>query len=196
MKTIESALSLLTDRSIVEDLRRLLREKDQEFALVEEEFKKAIALLNARIDPQTIAALLSALDQQVCSDLVYAGYLGFQANLVNYHNPTDNQFTRLDSNAFLKQHIMHAMPYRRKAEIAAAAIQETYKELLDVHKDAFRNYYVYLEVTGPKLAHFWGYCFANQFLPWVEAGYVSDSTQTCIYTLELQRYLGFPVCSR
>ena len=54
---------------------------------------------------------------------------------------------------------------------------------------------MYLEVTGPKLAHFWGYRFANQFLPWVEPGYVSDGAQTSLYALELHRDLGFRVCS-
>ena len=33
MKTIESALAMLTDISIVKDLKRVLREKDREFLL-------------------------------------------------------------------------------------------------------------------------------------------------------------------
>ena len=84
--------------------------------------------------------------------------------------------------------------YRNEAEAAAAAIQEAYAEALNEYEDAIRSYYVYLEVTGPKLAHFWGYRFANQFLPWVEPGYVSDGAQTSMYALELHRDLGFRVC--
>ena len=90
---------------------------------------------------------------------------------------------------------MQTMPYRNEAEAAAAAIQEAYEEALNEYEDAIRSYYVSLEVTGPKLAHFWGYRFANQFLPWVEPGYVSDGAQTSMYALELHRDLGFRVCS-
>ena len=195
MKTIESTLSHLTDLSIVEDLRKVLWEKDREFLPVEAKFQEAVRDLSTRIGKDATQELMTALDRQICSDLVYAGYLGFQANLHNFHNPVASQFTSLDYETFLREHIMQTMPYRNEAEAAAAAIQEAYEEALNEYEDAIRSYYVYLEVTGPKLAHFWGYRFANQFLPWVEPGYVSDGAQTSMYALELHRDLGFRVCS-
>ena len=195
MKTIESTLAMLTDLSIVEDLRKVLREKDREFLPVEAKFQEAVRDLATRIGRNATNELVAAWDRQICSDLVYAGYLGFQANLHNFHNPVASQFTRLDHETFLREHIMQTMPYRNEAETAAAAIQEAYEEALNEYEDAIRIYYVYLEVTGPKLAHFWGYRFANQFLPWVEPGYVSDGAQTSMYALELHRDLGFRVCS-
>ena len=88
---------------------------------------------------------------------------------------------------------MQTLPHRAAAEKTIAAFQETYKDALSEYEDAIQSYYIYLEVTGPKLAHFWGYAFANQFLPWVEPGYVSDGTQTSVYALELHRDLGFRV---
>ena len=42
MKTIESTLAMLTDISIVEDLRKVLREKDREFLPVEAKFQEAL----------------------------------------------------------------------------------------------------------------------------------------------------------
>jgi len=195
MKTIESTLSQLTDLSIVEDLRKVLWEKDREFLPVEAKFQEAVRDLSTRIGKEATQELMTALDRQICSDLVYAGYLGFQANLHNFHNPVAGQFTRLDYETFLREHIMQTMPYRNEAEAAAAAVQEAYEEALNEYEDAIRSYYVYLEVTGPKLAQFWGYRFANQFLPWVEPGYVSDGAQTSMYALELHRDLGFRVYS-
>ena len=195
MKTVESTLAMLTDLSIVEDLRKVLREKDREFLPVEAKFQEAVRDLTARIGRNATKELVAAWDRQICSDLIYAGFLGFQANLRNFHNPVASQFTRLDYETFLREHIMQTMPYRNEAEAAAAAIQEAYAEALNEYEDAIRSYYVYLEVTGPKLAHFWGYRFANQFLPWVEPGYVSDGAQTSMYALELHRDLGFRVCS-
>jgi len=195
MKTIEPILSCLTSLTIVDDLRQTLREKDPEFFPAEEKFQEAIANLTEKLGIAEVERYVTAMDRQVCSDLVYAGYLGFHANLHNFHNPVASQFTRLDYETFLREHIMQSMPYRNEAEAAATAIQEAYEEALNEYEDAIRSYYVYLEVTGPKLAHFWGYRFANQFLPWVEPGYVSDSAQTSMYALELHRDLGFRVCS-
>ena len=195
MKTFESLLSQLTDISIVEDLRRILREKDREFLPVEAKFQEAVRDLATSIGRNATNELVAAWDRQICSDLVYAGYLGFQANLHNFHNPVASQFTALDYETFLREHIMQTMPYRNEAEAAAAAIQDAYAEALNEYEDAIRSYYVYLEVTGPKLAHFWGYRFANQFLHWVEPGYVSDGAQTSMYALELHRDLGFRACS-
>ena len=193
MKTIESTLDMLTDLSIVEDLRKILREKDREFLPVEAKFQEAVRDLTARIGRNAANELVAAWDRQICSDLVYAGYLGFQANLHNFHNPVASQFTRLDYETFLREHIMQTMPYRNEAEAAVTAVQEAYAEAMNEYEDAIRSYYVYLEVTGPKLAHFWGYRFANQFLPWVEPGYVSDGAQTSLYALELNRDLGFSI---
>ena len=195
MKTIELILSCLTSLTIVDDLRQTLWEKDPEFFPLEEKFQEAIANLTEKLGIAEVERYVTAMDRQVCSDLVYAGYLGFQANLQNFHNPVASQFTRLDYETFLREHIMQTMPYRNEAEAAAASIQEAYEEALNEYEDAIRSYYVYLEVTGPKLAHFWGYRFANQFLPWVEPGYVSDGAQTSMYALELHRDLGFRVCS-
>ena len=193
MKTIESILAQLNSKSFVEDLRNVLRERDPDYLPVEKNFLDAVQDLTTRIGKHATQELVVACDRQICSDLVYAGYLGFQANLHNFHNPVASQFTRLDYETFLREHIMQTMPYRNEAEAAAAAIQEAYEEALNEYEDAIRSYYVYLEVTGPKLAHFWGYRFANQFLPWVEPGYVSDGAQTSMYALELHRDLGFHI---
>ena len=88
---------------------------------------------------------------------------------------------------------MQTLPRRAAAEKTIAALQVTYKDALSEYEEAIQSYYIYLEVAGPKLAHSWGYAFANRFLPWVEPGYVSDGAQTSIYALELHRDLGFRV---
>ena len=193
MKTIESTLDMLTDLSIVEDLRKILREKDREFLPVEAKFQEAVRDLAARIGRNATNELVAAWDRQICSDLVYAGYLSFQANLHNFHNPVASQFTRLDYETFLREHIMQTLPYRTAAEDTERAFLQAHKEILSEYEEGILDYYVHLEITGPKLAHFWGYRFANQFLPWVEPGYVSDGAQTSLYALELNRDLGFSV---
>ena len=73
MKTIESTQSQLTDISIVEDLRKILREKDREFLPVEAKVQEAVRDLATRIGKNATNELVAAWDRQICSDLVYAG---------------------------------------------------------------------------------------------------------------------------
>ena len=193
MKTIEPILSCLTSITMVDDLRQVLREKDPEFLPAEEKFLEVIAHLTEKLGIEEVERYVTAMDRQICSDLVYAGYLGFQANLQNFHNPVASQFTRLDYETFLREHIMQTLPNRTAAEDTERTFLQTHKEILSEYEEGILDYYVHLEITGPKLAHFWGYRFANQFLPWVEPGYVSDGAQTSLYALELNRDLGFSV---
>ena len=193
MNTIEYLLSQLTSNALVSDLKTVLREQDPEFPPVESAFQEATRALASKIGKEEAEKLLAAKEQQILSDLVYAAYLGFQANLSNFHNPVASQFSKLDYDVFLREHIMQTLPHRATAEKVITAFRETYKDALSEYEDAIQSYYIYLEVIGPKLAHFWGYAFANQFLPWVEPGYVSDGAQTSVYALELHRDLGFQV---
>lgn len=193
MNTTESILSQLTSNALVADVKAVLWERDPEFPPVESAFQEATSALASKIGKEEAEKLLAAKEQQILSDLVYAAYLGFQANLSNFHNPVASQFTKLDYDVFLREHIMQMLPRRAAAEKTTAAFREAHKEALSEYEEAIQSYYIYLEVVGPKLAHFWGYAFANRFLPWVEPGYVSDGAQTSVYALELHRDLGFRV---
>ena len=193
MNTIESILTLLTSDTLVADVKAVLREQEPEYPSVETAFQEAARALASRIGKEEAEKLLAAQEQQILSDLVYAAYLGFQTNLSNFHNPVASQFTKLDYDVFLREHIMQTLPRRAAAEKTIAALQVTYKDALSEYEDAIQSYYIYLEVAGPKLAHFWGYAFANRFLPRVEPGYVSDGAQTSAYALELHQDLGFRV---
>ena len=129
MKTIESILSQLSSTSFVEDLRKILREKDADFRPVENAFRDAMKDLASRIGLQATKELIDAIEKQICSDLVYAAYLGFQANLANFRNPIANQFTNLDYDTFLRLHVMQTMPCRADAETAEAVLREAFEVL-------------------------------------------------------------------
>ena len=125
MNTIESILSQLTSDALVSDLKTVLREQDPEFPPVESAFQEATRALASKIGKEEVAKLLAAKEQQILSDLVYAAYLGFQANLSNFHNPVASQFTKLDYDVFLREHIMQTLPHRAAAEKTIAAFQGT-----------------------------------------------------------------------
>lgn len=191
MKMLESILSQLSSDEILADLTSLLREQDPEFPPMEAAFLEAAEALVSDLGAEKAQELLNARNQQIISDMTYAAFQGFQANLFHFREPVASQFTRLDDSVFLREYIMQTLPRRVKAERTITAFREHRQEPTGDCEDPISSYYIYLEVTGPKLAHYWGYLFANRFLPWVEPGYVSDGAQTSIYAMELHRSLGF-----
>ena len=154
MNTIESILSQLTSNALVADVKTVLLKQDPEFPPVESAFQEATHALASRIGKEEAEKLLAAKEQQILSDLVYAAYLGFQANLSNFHNPVASQFTKLDYDVFLREHIMQTLPHRASAEKVITALRETYKDALSEYEDAIQSYYIYLEVSQFRPCHF------------------------------------------
>lgn len=192
MITVQDVLSNLFSVSIITELSNWLVEKDLDFPPVQAAYQNAAKVLVNQLGKEA-EDFLSAQDQQIISDLRYSAYLGFQANLVNFRCPGGNQFIAQGSDRFLHEHIMYSLPGRVIYDTIIAAFQTKYEQSAEPQLDAIRNYYIYLETIGPKLAHYWGYVFANLFLSLVEPGYVCDSAQTSVYTIELSRELGFQV---
>lgn len=192
MITVQDVLSNLSSVSMIAELSNWLVEKDLDFPPVQAAYQDAAKILVNHLGTEA-EAFLSAQDQQIISDLRYSAYLGFQANLSNFRCSGGNHFVGQGSDHFLREHIMYSLPDRVSYDTIIIAFQTKHGQSAGPQLDAIQNYYIYLETVGPKLAHYWGYIFANQFLPLVEPGYVCDGAQTSIYTMELSRELGFPV---
>lgn len=192
MITVQDVLSNLFSVSMITELSNWLVEKDLDFSPVQAAYQDAAKILVSQLG-QEAEAFLSAQDQQIISDLRYCAYLGFQANLANFRCSGGNHFVAQGSGHFLREHIMYSLPGRVSYDTIITAFQTRHGRSAGPQLDAIQNYYIYLETVGPKLAHYWGYVFANHVLPLVEPGYVCDGAQTSIYTMELSRELGFPV---
>ncbi len=192
MMTIQHILSGLLSDSMITELSNWLVERDPDFPPVQEACQKAAKTLVNQLGAEA-ETFLRAQNQQIISDLRYCAYLGFQANLSNFRCPGGNHFITQGSDHFLREYIMYRLPGRVSDDTIITAFQTKHGQSAEAQLDAIQNYYIYLETVGPKLAHYWGYVFANYFLALVEPGYVYDGAQTSIYTMELSRELGFPV---
>lgn len=190
--TIQHILSGLLSDSMITELSNWLVERDPDFPPVQEACQKAAKTLVNQLGAEA-ETFLRAQNQQIISDLRYCAYLGFQANLSNFRCPGGNHFITQGSDHFLREYIMYRLPGRVSYDTIITAFQTKHGQSAEAQLDAIQNYYIYLETVGPKLAHYWGYVFANYFLALVEPGYVYDGAQTSIYTMELSRELGFPV---
>ena len=192
MITVQDVLSNLFSDSMITELNNWLVEKDLDFPPIQAAYQDAAKNLINQLGKEA-EEFLSAQDQQIISDLRYSAYLGFQANLANFRCPGGNHFIAQGSDQFLREYIMYRLPSRVSHDSAIAAFQARHGQSAEQQLASIRDYYIYLETVGPKLAHYWGYVFANHFLSLVVPGYVCDGAQTSIYTMELSRELGFPV---
>lgn len=190
MITVRDVLSNLFSDSMITELNNWLVEKDLDFPPVQAAYQDAAKILVNQLGKEA-EEFLSAQDQQIISDLRYSAYLGFQANLANFRCSGGNHFVAQGSDHFLREHIMYNLPGRVSCDTIITVFQTKHGQYAGPQLDAIQNYYIYLETVGPKLAHYWGYVFANHFLPLVEPGYVCDGAQTSIYAMELSQELGF-----
>ncbi len=193
MKTICSIPRFPVGQEITEILASHMRKNDNTFVELEHRYLKHTDVLtqccNSK-DP-TFAAYIKAEEQTVQIYFLYAAYLGFRANLENFRCPAGYPFLNLDYTDFLKEHLMGLDQTSQMAE----RIKEQFRCLLPAEYeqcyDEISDYYTALNVVGPKLAHYWGYQFANKLLPLVEPGYHKDDVQTIKYGMMLKDYLGF-----
>lgn len=192
MTTTPNFLFTLFSDAMITQLSDWLLKKDSDFPPIQAAYQDATNILIEQLGTEA-KTFLSARDQQILSDLRYSAYLGFQANLTNFRSPVGNHFLTQGPDHFLREHIKCSLPSHTSCETAIFTFLDKHGQTARAQIDAIQNYYIYLETVGPKLSHYWGYLFANQFLPMVEPGYVCDGAQTSIYTMELRREFGFPV---
>lgn len=193
MKTVCDVLAQTTDpQRILDDLKEVLREIDPAFPVEEEKYIQASAVLTEHAD--TLAApsvhdYLVAEDQKISAELVYAGWLGFQFNLECFNNPLNALMLRQDFEDLHRERRMHTLPAVQDATLIIYAFYRVLPEDLRELTAGITSYYAYLQTAGYKLAHYFGFIFANQFLYYVLPGYSPDDVITLEYRRNLSEFL-------
>ena len=190
MKTVDTIIHQLTDPTILlREIRETLRTLDPDYPEEEKQFLQAAAELEQEIGPRA-KEYLAALEQEFTSDIIFVGWQGFKLNLDCFINPVNKLLLRED---FEDLHLEHRMPTLPMARSARRTIN-TFLDTLPPEKhhliSGITSYYSYLQTTAYKLAHYFGFCLANQFLPFVVPGYISDPLLTDQYIRELQCFLS------
>ena len=87
---------------------------------------------------------------------------------------------------------LHTLNHTEKAQLTISAFHAVLREndLLELTDD-ISDFYATLESGGYKLAHYFGFLFADRFLPLVIPGYTPDSVITNTYSMVLSRATGF-----
>ena len=194
MKTIERIKDMMVGKSVVTDLADVIRANDKEFVESEKKYLAAVEMLRTNLPTDLTPSLdefLEAWETDIISAVAYAGYLGFRVNLENFHHPIGIDFVWKDTIDYLKEHLFGHFPINyRNSNIRDQFYKNLPEGFQSLHDDIL-DYFVHLECTGPKLAHYAGYIIANNILPWVEPGYREDYCQTLAFTAETEKYMGY-----
>ena len=196
MYTVTSVLTQLTDPEVVlQNVSETLRKIDPKFAQEERQYFSAVDALESGIGntiSPSASEFIAAKEQKICAELVYTFWLGVQQNLECFQNPINTMFLKMDYEDFHRERRMHTLPEAEKAQKTINAFYDVLRTLPEEKRsltDGVIDYMSYLETTGYKLAHYFGFILADKFLEHVVPGYCSDSVTTTLYKWDLQKYL-------
>ena len=196
MYTVKSVMTQLTDPEVV--LQRVsdtLRRIDPSFPEEERQYYQAVDSLKKAIGntvSPSASEYVSAIEQKICAELVYVAWLGFQQNMECFQNPVNTMFLKMDYEDFHRERRMHTLPAVQQSLGNINAFHDAMRSLPAEQRgltDGITSYISYLETTGYKLAHYFGFIVADQFLGHVVPGYCSDSVTSMHYAWDLRDYL-------
>lgn len=200
MKTVQTILGQLTDpKTIMAEIRETLRTIDPEFFDTEVKYLSAAYNLEKELGDSitpSVGEFLSAKEEEFASEIIYIGWQGFQLNMDIFHAPINAIMLRGDYEELHRERRLGTLPMAEKARDTINAFYEmmrkSYREKLDLTED-ITGFYSYLQTSGYKIAHYFGFRLADLFLPYVIPGYVDDSVNTGYYRRTLQEYLDIAI---
>lgn len=196
MFTVKSVMTQLTDPKVVlRNVSDTLRVIDPDFAQEELQYLSAVNALKETIGDSvspSASEYIAARENQICAELIYVAWLGFQQNLECFQNPINTMFLKMDYEDFHRERRMHTLPEVQGAIKTINAFYEVMHTLPEEKRnltDGITEYMSYLETTAYKLAHYFGFILADKFLYHVIPGYAHDSVTTMLYERDLREYL-------
>lgn len=185
-------LEKLTDENLVKELLSFMEEHCSDFPECRKNYEACMTAFKMELGTEvevTTDELAKAIEKQIASELTYFAYLGFRANLDYFKNPVANNFLNVDPETYLRETTARHLP----AHSAAQSMQDAfYKQLTAEQRErsiAIVEYVSYLETVGPKLAHYYGFLFANEFLTRVEPAYLPSRVFTHAYRRRMEDYM-------
>ena len=200
MKTVQTILGQLTDpKTIMAEICETLRTIDPEFFDAEVKYLAAASNLEKELGGSitpSVGEFLAAREEEFASEIIYIGWQGFQLNMDIFNAPINAIMLRGDYEELHRERRLGTLPMAKKARDTINAfyevLREKYRDKLDLTEN-ISGFYSYLQTSGYKIAHYFGFRLADQFLPHVIPGYVDDSVNTGYYRRTLQEYLDIDI---
>ena len=198
MYTVKSILTQVTDSELVfQNVMETLRTVDPSFEDEHRQYLHSVdTLMNSlRTEDSTkVMGYIAAKEKAFCSEMIYIAWLGFQQNIACFRNPINTEFLKLDYETIHRENSFQSLPIILSALSAINDFDCALRSLPDDIQNiamGITDFFSYLETVGFKLAHYFGFAFADRFLGHVVPGYAPDSATTTQYAMMLQKYLDF-----
>ena len=200
MKTVQTILRQLTDpKTIMAEIRETLRTIDPEFFDAEVKYLAAASNLEKELGysiTPSVGEFLAAAEAKFVSEIIYIGWQGFQLNMDIFNAPINAIMLRGDYEELHRERRLGTLPMAKKARDTINAfykvMRENYRDKLNLTED-ITGFYSYLQTSGYKIAHYFGFRLADQFLPYVIPGYIDDSVNAGYYRRTLREYLDIDI---
>ena len=193
MVSTEKVLEQLMGKKIGLELELYLEKSFESFTTVKSKYVRVVEQLRNELGTSasvSVEALVDAIEGQTASNLFFSGFLGLKANWDHFVDPIARTVLDVDFDVFLREDTARQLPKYIRAQIV---IDSFYAQLTTEQKELFEDvveYISYLETTGPKLAHYYGYILGNDILYNLVPGYYPDNVLTSRYESMLACYLG------
>ena len=105
-------------------------------------------------------------------------------------------FLKMDYEDFHRERRMATLPQVQHALETINAFHDVLRSLPDEKRnltEGITSYITYLKTVGYKLAHYFGFAFADHFLEHVIPGYCRDVVTTIQYNWALREYLKIDI---
>lgn len=198
MYTVKSILTQVTDSELVfQNVMETLRTVDPSFEDEHRQYLHSVdTLMNSlRTEDSTkVMGYIAAKEKAFCSEMIYIAWLGFQQNIACFRNPINTEFLKLDYETIHRENSFQSLPNILSALSAINGFDCSLRSLPDDIQNiamGITDFFSYLETVGYKLAHYFGFVFADRFLGYVIPGYAPDTATTMQYAMMLQEYLDF-----
>ena len=198
MYTVKSILTQVTDSELVfQNVMETLRTVDPSFEDEHRQYLHSVdTLMNSlRTEDSTkVMGYIAAKEKAFCSEMIYIAWLGFQQNIACFRNPINTEFLKLDYETIHRENSFQSLQNILSALSAINDFDCSLRSLPDDIQNiamGITDFFSYLETVGYKLAHYFGFVFADRFLGYVIPGYAPDTATTMQYAMMLQEYLDF-----
>ena len=191
MKIIEKILAQLTDADILlESVYQAIADTDPNHSTELAAYDDGVQALTREVSGAE--EYLSAMRQELASDVHYALWQGFRWNLDCFCNPINKLLLNADFEELCQENRIHTLPEaqaaQRKAQAFVHSLPEEKRDLLDPVSD----HYAYLKTWGYKLAFCEGFRLADKLLSHLIPAYIPDTMLSMRLEQKLWDSLGVP----
>jgi hypothetical protein len=192
MMMADKIMTLLARKECADSLVENLIATSKDFAEDHRHFEETIAYFRVASPNNTTPSvddLLDAIHRLISSQFIFAGYLGFQANVDHYLNPVARTFMEVDPEVYLRESVARTLP----EYVSAKAIIDSFRsQLSSEQQEKFESvamYIAHLETIIPKIAHYEGFLLGNGLLRYILPGYQPDIQLTTCYSWMLKEHM-------